>query len=68
MVRNLVSCQDVELPMPFYLETVFIQEKYLAKEKNFYFIFLDFEKAFDRVPWEVIWWILRKTRLRRVVG
>ena len=68
MIRNLVSCQDVELPMPLYLETVFIQEKYLAKEKNFYFIFLDLEKAFDRVPWEVIWWILRKTRLRRVVG
>ena len=68
MIRNLVSCQDVELPMPFYLETVFIQEKCLAKEKNFYFIFLDLEKAFDRVPWEVIWRILSKTRLRREVG
>ena len=22
--------------------------------------FVDLEKAFDRVPWKVIWWVLRK--------
>ena len=34
-------------------------EKYLAKSKDLWMAFVDFEKAFDRVPWEVVWWALR---------
>ena len=37
-----------------------LQEKYLAKRKNLYFAFVDLEKAFDRVPREVVWWAMRK--------
>ena len=37
-----------------------IQEKYLAKKLPLYFAFVDLEKAFDRVPREVIWWAMRK--------
>ena len=33
-------------------------EKYMA-ERDLSMEFLDFEKAFDRVPREVIWWSLR---------
>ena len=36
-------------------------EKYLARRKNLYFAFLDTERAFDRVPRNVVWWwALRK--------
>jgi len=45
-------------------DTIFIvrqmQEKFWAKEKKFYFGFVDLEKAFDRVPREVIRWAMRK--------
>ena len=37
-----------------------LQEKYLAANKRLCMAFIDLEKAFDRVPWKVIWWALRK--------
>ena len=37
-----------------------LQEKHLAANKPLYMAFVDLEKAFDRVPWDVIWWAMRK--------
>ena len=37
-----------------------LQEKYLSRNKNLYFAFVDLEKAFDRVPRDVVWWAMRK--------
>ena len=36
-----------------------LQEKYLSKKKDTYFMFVDFGKAFDRVPCKVLWWEMR---------
>jgi len=36
------------------------QEKFRAKGKKLYFDFMDLEKAFDRVPREVIRWAMLK--------
>ena len=37
-----------------------LQEKYLGKKKNLYFMFVDLEKAFNRVPRDVVRWAMRK--------
>ena len=37
-----------------------LQEKYIGKNRKLYFGFVDLEKAFDRVPREVVKWALRK--------
>ena len=35
-----------------------LQERCLTKEINPYFAFVEYEKAFDRVPSEALWWAL----------
>ena len=37
-----------------------VQEKHQATKKKLYYAFVDLEKAFDRVPREVVKWALRK--------
>jgi hypothetical protein len=36
-----------------------LQEKYLAKGRELWLAFVDLEKAFDRVPRDVVWWALK---------
>ena len=37
-----------------------LQEKHLTANKPLYMAFVDLEKAFERVPQDVIWWAMRK--------
>ena len=69
-IREAVNTDDMQfgfMPGKGTMDAIFItrivQERFLAKKKDFYFTFVDLEKAFDRVPQQVITWSLRKVGL-----
>ena len=61
---NIDDCQFGFMPGKSCTDAIFIlrrlQEKYIEKKKKLYHIFVDLEKAFDRVPRRAIEWALRR--------
>ena len=67
IIRQYVDIDSMQfgfMPSRSTTDAIFIirqmQEKYILKQKTMYAAFVDLEKAFDRVPREVLWWSLRK--------
>ena len=67
IIRERISIDDMQfgfMPGRGTTDAIFIlgqlQEKHLAKNKKLYFAFVDLEKAFNRIPRKVIWWVMRK--------
>ena len=66
-IRRVVDINAMQfgfMPGKGTIDAIFIvrqlQEKYLEKKKKLYFAFVDLEKAFDRVPRDIVKWAMRK--------
>ena len=62
LIRQLVSVCNYQsgfVPGRGTTDAIFnASQKYLAANKRLFVAFVDLKKAFDRVPWKVIWWAL----------
>lgn len=43
-----------------YLSKLLLQEKYGEKKRQLYFVFVDSEKGFDKVPRDALRWVLQR--------
>ena len=72
LIRQVVSIGDSQfgfVPGRGTTDAIFVvrqlQEKYLAANKRLYMAFVDLEKAFDCVPWKVIWLLKWKEAMEK---
>jgi hypothetical protein len=66
-VTNITENQFEFMPGKSTMEAIFLirqlMERCREKKKDMHIIFIDLEKAYDKVPMNVMWWALQKHKV-----
>jgi hypothetical protein len=66
-VTNVTENQFVFMSVRLTIEAIFLirqlMERYMEQKKDMYMVFIDLEKAYDKVTRNIMWWALQKHKV-----